>query len=313
MTQASGVDPIDTRPQPRSVPARTSRRRTTQAPGGDGLIRALGWFSVGLGLTRLLAPRALGRALGVRTRPERIRALGLRELSSGLGILLHGHSAWAKSRVAGDVMDLALLARAASDRRSDRGRLALASTAVLGVTALDVIASRTHAPQVPVPIIETIAIKRSPEELYRFFRDVQNLPPVVRSLESVQALDANRSHWVARPLPGVRLEWEAELAHDEPDRKLGWRVQDGSDLPHYGQLSFSALPGDRGTLVKLELEAVGGRTRAARKLAKALGDATGLRLKNDLRRVKQWLEVGEVATTEGQSSGRRSAISRLLP
>jgi hypothetical protein len=78
-------------------------------------------------------------------------------------------------------------------------------------------------------------------------------------------------------------------------------------------VTLEALPHRHGTLLKLELLAQRPRDRRARALAKVLSEIPSLRVDNDLRRIKQWLEVGEIATTEGQPSGRRSAISRLLP
>src|SRR5690349_14118930 len=67
MTQPTGVESMYPPPQRRSVPARVTHRRSTHPPAAyTGLTRALGWFSVGLGLTELLAPRALARAIGVK-------------------------------------------------------------------------------------------------------------------------------------------------------------------------------------------------------------------------------------------------------
>lgn len=103
-------------------------------------VRGLGWLSIALGLAEVLAPDWLGERLGVA--PEHrpiIRAMGMREIATGLGILAMDDPApalWA--RVAGDAADLALLATAA--RRTSRPRsLAAAVAMVAGVTAVDVV------------------------------------------------------------------------------------------------------------------------------------------------------------------------------
>lgn len=116
--------------------------------------RSLGWFSIGLGLVELLAPRKLARGIGVGEEHERaIRLLGARELGSGLGILARPKpTVFMWSRVAGDVMDLSLLGVAL--RRQDsqpaafrefrddqRRRLTFAIAAVAGVTVLDILTS----------------------------------------------------------------------------------------------------------------------------------------------------------------------------
>jgi len=116
--------------------------------------RSLGWFSIGLGLTELVAPRRLARAIGVSENHDRlIQALGVRELVSGLGLLARPKpTGFAWSRVAGDIMDLSLLGAALSQVRSqplsvsrshddDCRRLTFAMSAVAAVTLVDVITS----------------------------------------------------------------------------------------------------------------------------------------------------------------------------
>src|SRR5688572_4319609 len=98
----------------------------------------LGWFSVGLGLAELLCPRKVAHSIGVNGNSRLIQALGAREIVGGLGILSGKKQAgWLWSRVAGDFIDIALLGISLGGR-SSRTRLAAATAAVLGVTAVDV-------------------------------------------------------------------------------------------------------------------------------------------------------------------------------
>ena len=115
---------------------------------GDPVRRArgLGWFSIGLGLAQVAVPRRMTRLVGVRdddTNRNTMFAIGLREIASGVGILAGDRPvtpAW--SRVGGDVMDLALLGRAMTSARSKKNRVAAATAAVLGVTAIDWLTGR---------------------------------------------------------------------------------------------------------------------------------------------------------------------------
>ena len=108
-----------------------------------GLARFLGWFSVGLGAAELLAPGAVARLIGVRQNHMLLRALGVRELASGLGIFSGARrAAWLKSRVGGDVMDLALLGLALRFASARRSRVSVAVASVAGVMLLDILASR---------------------------------------------------------------------------------------------------------------------------------------------------------------------------
>ena len=113
---------------------------------GEQLAEGLGWFSIGLGLAELAAPDAVARFIGLRddeTTTSVLRAYGGREIGNGLAILMQpDNPAWLWSRVGGDVLDLASLASAARRDDADQRRVAAASAAVLGVTALDVICAQ---------------------------------------------------------------------------------------------------------------------------------------------------------------------------
>jgi len=111
---------------------------------GRQLARALGWFSVGLGLLELVAPKRMANQLGLRGRHGVVRGLGLRELASGALILLDdGRSPkWLWLRVAGDLMDLGLLESAHPYTRRRRRSLLAAKAAVMGTTAMDVMGAQ---------------------------------------------------------------------------------------------------------------------------------------------------------------------------
>jgi hypothetical protein len=117
--------------------------RTTE---NEKLSMALGWFSLALGAAELFAPREVARLIGIEPRESttaRLRAYGAREMASGIGILARpGEATWLWSRVGGDALDLAALGTAAADKRANRGRLAFAAAAVLGVAALDLLCAR---------------------------------------------------------------------------------------------------------------------------------------------------------------------------
>src|SRR5689334_2128439 len=131
---------------PSSGSAERAPSRTRDADGAPhALAQALGWFSVGLGLAEVAAPGGVARLIGIADRADRrtwLRAFGVRELTSGAGILASGgRSGWLWSRVVGDAIDLAFLGRAFAFRDADTTRLAAATAAVAGVTALDVFCS----------------------------------------------------------------------------------------------------------------------------------------------------------------------------
>jgi len=107
-------------------------------PGPDRLAKGLGWFSIGLGVTQLLAPQLLTRTLGLRGREGLMRVFGAREIASGMLTLSTEKQAGMTSRVVGDLLDLAVLGAAlgSHNRKRDNAGVALAMTA--GLTLIDI-------------------------------------------------------------------------------------------------------------------------------------------------------------------------------
>ncbi|MDR4307698.1 hypothetical protein IHQ68_13830 [Chelatococcus sambhunathii] len=106
----------------------------------DRLARALGWFSIGLGVIELVAPGRIARGLGLEHREGLIRAYGARELASAVPTLSVDKSAGLAARLGGDVLDLLTLATALHPGNPKRGNAAVATALVLGVTLLDLVA-----------------------------------------------------------------------------------------------------------------------------------------------------------------------------
>lgn len=109
----------------------------------DRLGRMLGWFSFGLGLVELLAPRRVTRALGMEGQEGLVRACGAREISAGFLTLSLETEAGLWSRVAGDGLDLAtLLTAAGRPGNAKRGNVMLALGAVAAITVLDLLSAQ---------------------------------------------------------------------------------------------------------------------------------------------------------------------------
>jgi uncharacterized membrane protein len=156
-----------------------------------------------------------------------------------------------------------------------------------------------------VQIKQACTIRRAPDEVYAFWRDVGNLHRIVRHALEITVLSETESRWVLEGPPGARrVEWHALIIGDEPHRLIAWRTADGADVPNAGSVHFTPAPGDEGTevLVELRFEPPGGR--AGRWLAKLTGREPAQQLASTLRRLKALLEAGEIPTIEGQPRGR---------
>ena len=297
-----------------------SRRWPGRAERRTARTRSLGWLSIGLGLTQLMAPQFVAASIGLASdRATLIRAIGLRQLVCGAGILNNERPVgWLLSRMGGDVMDLGLLAVAAGQRGNRQGRLAVAGVMVGGMLAIDALAlqenraARGVATPGVIRIEKVVSVNRPPEELYRFWRDFENLPRFMRHIESVTVTGPRRSHWKARGPGGQTVEWDAELTIDQPGQMLAWRSVEGAAVMNSGSVRFEPVAGGHGTVVHVDMHysPPGGWLGAL--MAKLLGQDPATQIESDLRRFKQLLETGEIPTTEGQSAGRRGMLARLL-
>jgi uncharacterized membrane protein len=149
-----------------------------------------------------------------------------------------------------------------------------------------------------------VSIAGPREELFRFWRDLTNLPRVMRHLESVTVLDDTHSHWKARSPGGGSVEWDAVIHNEVPDEIIAWKSVPGARVPNAGSVNFVDAPGGRATQVRVIIEYVPPGGRLGSVVARLLGEEPGQQVREDLRRFKALMETGEVPTTEGQPSGR---------
>ena len=150
---------------------------------------------------------------------------------------------------------------------------------------------------------ESVTINRPIEELYRFWRNLENLPQFMHHLESVERVTDTLSRWRAHGPGGKIVEWNAEIINEVPNKVIGWRSIEGSDVVSAGSVNFDNVGPGRGTRVQVHLQysPPGGKVGAA--VARLLGRDAATEIREDLRRFKQILETGEVPSTKGQPRG----------
>jgi len=149
-----------------------------------------------------------------------------------------------------------------------------------------------------------MTILRPPEELYRFWRNFENLPRFMRYLESVQSQGGNRSHWVACGPLDLRVEWDEEITEDRTNAMIAWRSLPGSTVDTEGSVRFQRAPTDRGTEVIVTMRYDPPAGMAGHLIARLFGRSADQEIREDVRRFKRLMETGEIPTTKGQPSGR---------
>jgi uncharacterized membrane protein len=151
-------------------------------------------------------------------------------------------------------------------------------------------------------VLEAIRLERPLPEIYRFWRNFENLPRFMRHLEHVEDLGNGRSRWVAQGPAGVKVEWEAEIINEVENKVIGWRSLPGSDVVTAGSVNFDAVRNRRGTQVTVHLQYAPPGGRLGKVVAEMFGDEPKQAIREDLRRLKWLLEAGEIprATADQQ-------------
>jgi len=148
---------------------------------------------------------------------------------------------------------------------------------------------------------QSITIDRPREELFRFWRNLENLPRFMEHLQSVSVLDENRSHWVAKGPAGTRVEWDAEIHNEIENELLAWRSLPGAAVDHAGSVHFSPAPNGR-TVVRVVFRYDPPAGALGSAVAKLFGEEPSQQVAEDLRRFKQVAEASEPVTWDTTAS-----------
>lgn len=146
-----------------------------------------------------------------------------------------------------------------------------------------------------VIIEESVTINRPISELYRFWRNLENLPRFMTHLESVERITDTLSRWQAKGPAGAIVEWNAEIINEVPDQVIGWRSIEGSDVVSAGSVNFDDAGAGRGTKVRVRLQYSPPLGKVGDAVARLLGSDAATQIREDLQRFKVLVETGQTA------------------
>ncbi|MGE5525123.1 MAG: SRPBCC family protein [Rhodospirillaceae bacterium] len=155
-----------------------------------------------------------------------------------------------------------------------------------------------HPPEAGVKetlvVAESVTVGVPRDALYRYWRNFANLPRFMRHLVAVRVVNERRSHWMAQAPAGRIVEWDAEIVEEVPGELLRWRSLPDADVTNFGVVRFIDAPAGQATEVQVEIQYVppGGSLGAA--IARYTGEEPQWQLADDLRRLKQLAESGEL-------------------
>jgi uncharacterized membrane protein len=142
---------------------------------------------------------------------------------------------------------------------------------------------------------EATTINRSAQELYDYWRHLPNLARFMDNIESVEMIDDTRSHWRVRGPMDKTVEWDAVITHDEPGKSLTWQSVEGAGVANSGKVEFHDAA-TRGTVVRAVIAYDPPAGLVGKVIAKLFQREPRIQTRRDLRRFKQLMETGEVAT-----------------
>jgi len=167
-----------------------------------------------------------------------------------------------------------------------------------------------------IRVDHSILVRKPVQEVYRFWRNLENLPRFMDHLKSVEVRSDKKSRWVARGPGGMDVSWDAEIIHEEPEKLIGWRSLEGSEVDNAGSVRFEPVSGGTKVSVSLQYNPPAGQLGAV--VAKLFGEDPKKQVREDMNRFRQLLETGRVtnakktreATPAGKKVWDRDAVTQ---
>ncbi len=140
-----------------------------------------------------------------------------------------------------------------------------------------------------------VTINRPRDELYAAWRDFRRLPDFMDNVVRIDTADDRHSHWVVKAPGGRTVEWDATVTEDVPGETIAWTSDEGADVPNSGRIEFRDA-GARGTIVTATILYDPPMGAIGKLVAKIFQREPAIQARRDLRRFKQLMETGEIAT-----------------
>ena len=143
---------------------------------------------------------------------------------------------------------------------------------------------------------KSVTIRRPRDEVFAAWRDFARLGEFMENVERIDVLDDKRSHWVVKAPGGRTVEWDARITEERPGELIAWTSEEGADVPNSGRVEFREAQADRGTIVTATLVYDPPAGAVGKIIAKLFQREPAIQARRELRRFKQLMETGEVAT-----------------
>ncbi|WP_342250978.1 SRPBCC family protein [Sphingomonas sp. OTU376] len=162
--------------------------------------------------------------------------------------------------------------------------------------AVDIASDQLVEPRGDTLIGRAVTINRPRKELFAYWRDFANLATFMDNVERIEILSPTRSHWVVKAPGGKTVEWDATVTEEIEDALIAWSSDEGAEVPNSGRIEFRDA-GARGTVVAATILCDPPAGVIGKVIAKMFQREPAIQARRDLRRFKQLMETGEIATS----------------
>jgi uncharacterized membrane protein len=145
-------------------------------------------------------------------------------------------------------------------------------------------------------VVRAVTINKPASELYAYWRDFAKLASFMDNVERIDILDGTRSHWVVKAPGGRTVEWNARITEEREDELIAWTSEEGADVANSGRVEFRDA-GARGTVIVATIAYDPPVGTLGKLVAKIFQREPAIQARRDLRRFKQLMETGEIATS----------------
>lgn len=152
-----------------------------------------------------------------------------------------------------------------------------------------------------------LIVNKPREEVYAFWRKLENLPLFMKHLKNVTEIDQKHSHWEAElPAGFPPVKWNAEIVKEEEGKLIGWQSVANSMVNNAGKVQFRDALGGEGTEldVVITYHAPAGELGAG--IAKALNPVLEKMVRQDIMNFKEYIETKHVSSSNYQTASSGS-------
>lgn len=160
-----------------------------------------------------------------------------------------------------------------------------------------------------VNIRTSMIVNKPRNDVYQFWRRLENLPKFMKHLLTVKELDAKRSHWEA-VIPGNlgTLKWDAEIVKEREGEFIGWQSLPNATIENAGKVEFRDIDNGQGTELDVTISYRPPAGQIGSGIASLLNPVFEKLIRQDIMNFKQYTETNDMPVYGGEQQAGNLAV-----